>query len=455
MKSLLLSFAAALFFTAVFSAGAADSDETEESSMRGVINYGTDNEIAALVKKLRDDGIDYMDDDLIRLASKTKNQNIIMGIFSFFGERLRVGLEELALEIAAERENETPIKVTAALDYLGSVKEKKAIPVLTEIISSGDARYAGVSIRTLGKVIDSETPEAGAITEMLIDYYNNGGGSNGENREAVIAAVGSGGGEAAPSFLLEIINDDTQSAPLRMAALEAAGKLNGTEARNAVLGAITASASSADPNIRFAAVGALGGFESAETDAIILESFRDSYFRTRLAAIRAAKTRRLVEAVPYMRYRAENDEAAVVKEEAVRALGDMRDNEADTALLALLENTKTSDSLRSLCAEMLIKNDADAYAEKIIAKFDEAKTKKQTALYKGLLNALSFAKTRKVENLAARLFAGNDVAEKFYALDMTANNRFTAFKDEVEKLSKDKNISLSRRAQKTLESLDG
>jgi HEAT repeat protein len=452
MKTLTSSFAAALFFTAVYFAGAADSYDTEEAAMRETINYGTDTEITALIKKLRDDNIDFMDEDLIRTAAKTKNQNIILGIFSLFNERSQGGLEETALAIVAERENETPQKITSALDYLGTVKEKKAIPLLTEIISSGDSRFAGASVRALGKIVDSETPvpEADGVTEMLINYYN-GGGSNGENREAVIAAIGNGGGEVAAPFLLEIINDDAQSAPLRMAALEAAGKLKDAS----VLDAIIASASSTDPNIRFAAIGALGGFENEAVNTIILEGFRDSYFKTRLAAIRSAKTRRFGEAVPYLRYRAENDEAAVVKEEAVLALGAMGDSGADAALLALLENTKTSDGLRSLCAEMLIKNDADAYVEKVIAKLDEAKEKKQTALYKGLLKALSFAKTRKVENFTARLFAGSDVTEKFYALDMTANNRFKAFKDEVEKLSKEKNLSLSRRAQKTLEALGG
>jgi HEAT repeat protein len=446
-------FAVVLFFAAGTS-GAAETSASgsEEEALRQTINYGTDNEITELVKKLRDGGIDSLDGDLIRLAEKTRNQNIILAIFSFFNERSVKGLEDTALAIVSDRENEAPQKVTAAIDYLGAVKEKQAVPMLTEIVSSGNGRYDSASIRALGKIVDSETSraDADAITETLISYYNNGA-SNSGNREAVIAAVGSGGGEGAATFILEIVNDTEQSAPLRMAALEAAGKLKDA----AVLDSIIAAATSADPNIRYAAVGALGSFDSGDAVAVILESFRDSYFRTRLAAIRSAKTRRLNEAVPYIRYRAERDEAAVVREEAVLALGEIGGSEAAQALAAVMDDTKNSDSLRSLCAEMLIKNDADAYADSIIAKLDEASAKKQTALYKGLLKALAAARTGKVEGLTARLFASKDVTEKFYALDMTANNGFTAFKADAEALSKEKNLSLASRAKKTLEKLGG
>jgi HEAT repeat protein len=433
-------------------AGAAEtsSSDTEEEALRQTINYGTDTEITELVKKLRDGNIDALDGDLIRLAEKTKNQNIILAVFSFFAERSVTGLEDTALAILSDRENETPQKITAAIDYLGAVKEKKAVPVLTEIVSSGGGQYDGQSIRALGKIADSDMPraEADAITETLIGYYNNGA-ANGGNREAVIAAVGNSGGGASSAFIMEIVNDAEQSTPLRMAALEAAGKLKDA----ALLDSIIAAASSADPNIRYAAVGALGSFDSQEADAVILESLRDSYFRTRLAAIRSVKARRLEEAVPYLRYRAERDEAAVVRNEAVLALGEIGGNAAESALAAMLDDKKNSDALRSLCAEMLIKNNADAYADSIIAKLDEAAVKKQTALYKGLLKALSTARTPKVEALTARLFASKDVTEKFYALDMAANNGFTAFISEAEALSKNKNLSLASRAQKTLQKL--
>jgi HEAT repeat protein len=431
----------------MFFAGA--EDLPEDVAMRETISYGTDNEILELIKKLRAGNIDYLDDDLIALASKTKNQNIILGIFSFFNERSKEGLEKTALAILSGRDSESPQKINASLDYLGTVKDEDSLPEIIEIISSGDTTYHNAAIKALGKIVYSEVGGASPeITETLIDYYDKRDPGT-DTRLAIVSAIGESGGEDAAPFLLKIINDNEQSTPLRMAALEAAGRLKD----KSTLDSIIASASSADPNIRFAAIGALGSFNGDEVDAAILEGFRDTFFKTRLAAIRSAKARRFKDAIPYLRYRAERDEAAAVREEAVSALGDMHDSESDAALLALLDDGKVADALRSRCAEMLIKNDADRYAEKVITKLDEAKAKNQTVLYKGLLKALSFAETPKVENLTARLFASKDVTEKFYALDLTANNRFTAFKDEVEKLTTDKNMSLSRRAKTTLEKI--
>ncbi|MDR2660215.1 MAG: HEAT repeat domain-containing protein [Spirochaetaceae bacterium] len=509
-----LLFLAAAFFLAG-ETPEEDAVSAEETRLREIIKYGTDNEISDLIKKLRADKIESLDEDILTLAKKTKNQNIILGVFSFFNERAKSGLEETAMTILEDRESETPQKISAALDYLGALKDKKALPVITDIISSDDSRFDNAAIRALGKIVysgtDAETGSSGApadelnsppsaeshdtasagtdtsaesdlsadnnlsaevglspegdlsgppdtapeesggmakITEILIDYYNNRNPSE-DNRQAIISAIGGSGGEAAVPFLLEIINDNEQSTPIRMSALESAGKLKDA----AALDSIFASAGSGDPNIRFAAITALGYFDGEAVDKAILEGFRDTYFKTRLAAVRSAKKRRLKEAIPYLRYRAEKDEAAAVKEEAVSALGAFNNEEADKAVLAIFNDAKNGDSLRSLCAVTLIKNNADAYAENIIAKLDEAKAKKQTALYKGLLKALGSAKTAKVETLTARLFASNDVVEKFYALDMTANNRFTAFKSEVEKLTQEKNASLARRAKTTLDKL--
>jgi HEAT repeat protein len=465
MKLNAIYFAVFLFFAGAFFASAASENDTAENDatavgeerLRETIKYGTDNEISELIKNLRAGKIYYLDDDLLQLAKKTRNQNIIIGIFSFFSERGQIGLEGSALAILNGRENETPQKINAALDYLGSVKEKNALPVITEIISSDDVQFDSMAIRVLGKIIykEPDAPSGGTdsggmaeITEILIDYYNNRD-PNDDIRQSIISAAGSAGGEAAAPFLLEIINNDELSAPIRMSALDGAAKLGSSD----LIDSILAAASSGDPNIRFAAVEALGSFSGEAVDTAILESFRDTYFKARLAAIHSAKKRRIKEAIPYLRYRAEKDEASSIKEAAVSALGDFHDTDADNAIFIIFNDTKNSDTLRSLCAETLIKNDAGKYAENIITKLDEAKAKKQTALYKGLLKALSFAKTDKVENLTARLFASTDVAEKFYALDMTANNRFTAFKSEVEKLTQEKNISLSRRAKTTLEKL--
>ncbi|GHU53379.1 hypothetical protein FACS1894200_13920 [Spirochaetia bacterium] len=104
---------------------------------------------------------------------------------------------------------------------------------------------------------------------------------------------------------------------LRAAAVQALSKIGHTDG----LGAIIAAVNSNDPNLRAAALEALGPFSGDEVDAVILDGFRDSFFRTRISAAKAARVRELTAAIPYLRFRVENDTVPSVREESIRALG--------------------------------------------------------------------------------------------------------------------------------------
>jgi hypothetical protein len=122
---------------------------------------------------------------------------------------------------------------------------------------------------------------------------------------------------------------------------------------------------------------------------------------------------------------------------------------------SLFSSRRTSDRVKILCAEILIREKPDAFAAKVIAETDDAKKRNQNSLYNGLLKALSTAKTPLVENLAKRFLVSGGITEKSYALDIIVNNRFTALVRDVEALLEDKNQSLARKAQASLAALRG
>jgi HEAT repeat protein len=189
-------------------------------------------------------------------------------------------------------------------------------------------------------------------------------------------------------------------------------------------------------------------------DNVILEAFRDSYYRTRIAAAQASRERKFEKAIPYLRFRAERDEVPAVKDEAIRALGAIATGECLAAIESLFSERKNADRVRIVSAEMLMHNDPGAYLGRLIVELDEAKTKNQTALYNGLLKIAGEAKTEKIEDITRRFLASGGVIEKSYALDMAANNKLKALTEEVRALTADKNQSLARKAQRTLESLE-
>jgi HEAT repeat protein len=265
----------------------------------------------------------------------------------------------------------------------------------------------------------------------------------------IIAAIGETRSGEGVSFLSELAKNQDERMVLRIAALESLAKIGDPSGLEAVLAAVP----STDPNVRAAAVNALGPFSGSEVDNAIFEAFRDSFWRTRLAAAAAARERKLAAAIPYLRYRAERDEVPQIKDEALRALGAIGNADAREALSSLFSERKNSDRVRILAGEMLVQIDPDRYAETVIAELEDAKKRNQAALYNGLLKDLGGAKTSRLEDFTRRLFASGGVIEKSYALDMTANNEFRALADEVRALADEKSGGLSRKARLTLQRL--
>ncbi|MFP3089276.1 HEAT repeat domain-containing protein [Treponema sp. TIM-1] len=452
MKYILSCFLFFFIGAAVFSQSPADSepspDKTVETQQLETIRYGTENEIAALIQTLKNENAFYLDDELIALVQSTKNRIILSGVFSFFGERGKEGLEERALQAVKERNDEAAETVIAALDYLGKVKVQDAIDPLKDLIERDEQRFMGNAIRALGLAGKVHPETADNTADFLIDFYLNRNPGD-ENRREIVAALGELRSGRGIALLSEIAVSDEERLTLRMAALDSLSKIGDPEGLQTILTTLVSS----DPNVRSAAIAALGPFSGQEVEGVILEAFRDSYYRIRIGAAKAAGERKFIEAIPYLRFRAEKDEVPTVKDEAIRALGAIGTRETAVVLADLFGERKNTDRVRILAAEMLIQNNADDYAEKVIREMDDAKTKNQTALYNGLLRVLGSARTRTIEGLARRFLSSGGVIEKSYALDMTVNNELKGLADQVKELTDEKNGSLARKARAVLQKL--
>jgi HEAT repeat protein len=415
-----------------------------EDQRRATIQYGTETEIITLIQTLKNEKAEYLDAELTALIPTTKNRAILIGTWSFFGDRAKPGLEPRALQAIDAWDTENAEIVTAAIDYVGKIKSAQALKPLEKLIDTEDRRFMNASFRALGQA--ASAGDADGTASFLIDYYTNRNPGD-ENMKEIIVAVGETGSLTGVDFLAGIAENENGRGVLRSAAVEALAKLGtGSDA-------IIVAANASDPNVRAAAIASLGPFSGAAVDNIILESFRDSYYRTRIAAAKAAGDRKLAAAVPYLQYRAKQDDVPAVKDEAIKALGIIGNDESMTTLESLFFERRSPDRVRLLVAEMLIKNNADAYIEKLIIELDEAKRANLTGLYNGFLKVLGMAKTPKLEGLSRRFLSAGGIVEKSLALDMIGNNEFQSLSDEVRILTADKNVGLARKAQTTLDKL--
>ena len=424
------------------------SGNAPDSARLATIKYGTETEIASLVQTLKNEGSDELDGELAALAENTRNQKILSGVFAFFGDREKSGLEGRAIRAVQERNEESNATVLAAIEYLGRIKDEKAGPVLMDLLDAQERRFMNAAFRAMGRAGGDSRERKDEAAEYLIDYYTYRDPGE-ENRRDIISAVGETGSVKGVPFLAEIAADNEERAVLRIAALDSLSKIGDPGGLDAILACISAG----DPNVRSGAVAALGPFPGDKADSAILEAFRDSYYRTRLAAAQASRERKLVSAVPYLKYRAERDDVPAVKDEAVRALGAIGNEEAMAVLENLFNERKNSDRVRIGSAEMLLKNAPSAYLTRLIAELDEAKQKNQNALYNGFLKVAAEARTENAEGIARRLMQNAGIVEKSYGLDLAVNNNLTGLAEEIKTLTADRNESLARKARRAAEKL--
>jgi HEAT repeat protein len=433
---------------AVFAAEDSGAANSEESIRLATIHYGTETEIASLIQALHNEGAEYLDNELVILVDTTRNRNILRGVFNFFGERNKGGLEDRAIRAIEDREEETNDTILAAVDYLGKVKAEDAIDPLKALINTKERRFMNNAIRALGRAGGGSKRYADETAEYLSDLFSNEETAD-ESRREIVSALGETGSKKGVAFLSELASNIEERTALRIAALESLARIASDEGIDSILSAVA----DADPNIRSTAVTSLGPFKGAAVDKAILEAFRDSYYRTRIGAAQASRERKLEDAIPYLKYRAEKDDVPAVKDESIRALGAIGNKEAISILDTFFGERKNSDRVRIISAEMLMKDDADNYLDKVVIELDEAKNKKQTPLYNGFLKVIGESKTGKLDTLTRRFLESGGILEKAYALDMAANNGFKNLSDEIKPLTEDKNASLARKAKVTLEKL--
>jgi len=438
-----------LTFAVLSNAALLYAQEDENALRRDIVRFGTETEIAALLTELRAEGSDSMDADIIALVDGTRNHAILTVAFNFFGERERTGLEERAIHAVEERFDEHSETVLAAINYIGWVGARGGDAVLREVINSEERRFLTTAIRALGRVGGAAGGGyADDIAEYLIEFYEDRDMDAGTRREAILA-LGATGSSAAVEFLGDIAGNTESGQFLRMAAIEALAQIGDQSGLDAILTGISAG----EPHVRATAVQALGPFSGSAVDAAILDAFRDSFYRTRIAAAQASRERRLVAAVPYLRFRATRDESHAVREHSIRALGAIANGESINVLEELFTERRSPQRIRIVAGEMLMKNEPNRFLDRFVEEMDEARRSNLTAMYNAFLRILSGTTANNIEPIARRLLAERGIVERSYGMEIAANNNLVSLAAEIRILSEDSNQAIARRARRTLERL--
>lgn len=434
-----IAIAALILLTLASGASEEDSVEKLDSARRNTVKYGTDAEIVSLIAALESEKVDSLDRDLIGLVETASGTKIVDSIFSYLANGRKAGAESRAVRILENRDREANSNVDSAIRYLASVKHRAAAPLLRGILDAEEERFSPAAARALGYCGDEDD------AEFLVAYRQDRDPPEAVSGE-IIFALGELKSEKASEFLIDLLSNPETKPSRKIAAVESLGKIGTKDAQDPLLDALR----DQDANVRAAALSAVAAFSGKKIETAIVESFRDSFYKVRLAAAKAAGEKKLEEAIPFLKYRAERDDVAAVKEESVRALGSIGSEEAVEILSGFFVDKKTPERIRVAAAKAVLEKDSRKHARTVIEAMNQAKADKKTSLYNSLAKAVSTTKSTEFEEQAKLFLSSPDIVDRHYGLDLVILNGYTSLKAQIEPLAKDANASIARKAKKAL-----
>ena len=293
----------------------------------------------------------------------------------------------------------------------------------------------------------------GAAEEELLLGWFDGDSTTPALKEEAIKALGEIGSSKAAERLGKFVEDATAGKAARMFACAALAKIKeGTS-----VGSLVKAANDADPNVRTAAIEALGSFaadgkgSSGETARVaIVEGLRDSFVKVRIAACKAAATGEIAVALPFLRYKAQSDPEKAVRSEACRALASLGGTpiggDSFLFLRERLADTKEDMALRTLCFGLLARHDPalSMPALETLLKAEAAQKERSfyTALAREIANAESAAG---IGTLARILLADQEYLIRVAAVEWMRKNKSPENRGDLERLAKDDPSDLIRK----------
>jgi HEAT repeat protein len=408
-----------------------------EAKRRDIIRYGIDSEINDLVKALTTEKEGRYNAELFALLQNSRSPKLRATILDFFASIEWDGAEKLALGLIDDRDNQDADLVGSGLSYLAAIRSKEALRLSDAIIKEDNKKLLPALVRLMGRA-------GGAAEEELLLGWFDGDSATPALKEEAIKALGDIGSAKAAERLGKLIVDSTAGKAARMYACASLAKIKD----GGSVGSLVKAANDADPNVRTAAIEALGAFagdkehgESAST--AIAEALRDSYAKARIAACKAAVAGDVLQALPFLRYKAQSDPEKAVRIEACRSLaalgaGAKGAEDPFAFLRERLEDKKEDATIRSLCFGLLARYDPAGSLAVLEARLKAEAAEKERGLYTALAREISNAdKAPEIGRLALVLLSDKDYLIRVAAIEWIRKNKAEDMKAELERLAKD------------------
>ena len=424
-------------------------DEIEKA--RQALQYGLESEILEVVNKVDKQDFGTLQGDFNRLFAETKSPAVREGLFGLYQKYEATQLMEAALTLLEDYEAQQRTLIKAVLSYLAAVKPELT-PALNEalqkMLTQDTSEYGAETVSVLGEIGDDET------ACFLADYFDSLTIDDAKQelilKQTIMAALEKLHSEDTRAFLLERAQDENENIYVRSSAVAGLAKMGNPD----IVPLLAEFFEQSEPQLREASIRGAASFDTDETRKLILQGFKDSYYKVRLEALETVQKTKMEAAAPYVLYRAKYDPTDAVRFAAVEALAVLNTAEGNTWLAETFRDSKKSEKLRITILSAVLKQNSPALAADldtvVLATVTDNKQKKLR---------YEFGKEiAKIENtvtaeICKAFLQSDDVLTKSIGLDMFKKNAPADARALVEAIAQDeKQGALQRRARRLLES---
>lgn len=405
------------------------------------LRFGIDDEVIEVVKAIRAAKETSLNNDLKTLFMDTISVKVKIAVLDYFTLEKAKNLEEPVITILKHREDDTKKVdrelILACLRYLLGIESYSELDLYKELVASEDKGFAATAIKLLGK---THNPAAGPfLLEKLndIEYEE-------ELKPEIVLALGELRYQEAVEPLVKIIEDKSQDKGMRMYACEALGDIGDAKA----IEPLKAIFIEDDALIKSYAAAALSKFKVPEVAGLLIQGLKDANWKVRVTAARGLAEVKASEALDILMYKAEKDPVNDVREESIKALGELGKGEGYNLLKTMYAEDKQPLNIRDICLTVLLDKDpgnAIAVSQEIVKK-EIARPHPNDDLLGMITVKLSAVQRGDSKEIFVKLLESKNINIKIYAIRGIGANRYGDLRATIEKISKEDPVVAIKRA---------
>lgn len=419
----------------MFAQNKESNSESEIKKREDTLKYGMGSDVTTLLDTLIKEKDVVFIDSIYEIFINTNNIPIKTKVIQYYTELKNDKLKDYCLEILTDPYDEKNELVSAILQYVSKLEIKEAAPLVLEILKSENETFFDASLSAIGKIGGKEE------ADYLIEYLNTEDLAIGR-KQSLMRAIGELNIVETYDQLLEIAKDSEENNYVRIYAIEALGKMNKVEIVPELINLFD----NIDPNFRATIVKAVSHFDDEKSNKLILDAFKDNHATVRLQAVKVAREKKLVQCIPYLIFRANNDSDTRIKYECYYALSAIGNEECDKFLISIVENKKINDTSRAKCCDAILeyKNENCYQSIKDLATITLKDDKLKNLRY-AIGKSIAKDKFQFFESTCSEYLDSKDVATQGTGLDIYQTNQYDGLLNKVKSIADSEKPNANKR----------